>query len=115
MLLLKTENCLAEYGNQNLIYSIGLVNYLSNDEIKNFIDVFYKLLGPGGKLIFSHKNKEKTIPTLLPGWFCDMKAYSRNKEDVYKLIYNCGISDFSLSLESDDFEYIYYFTIKKND
>ncbi len=99
---------------QNLIYSIGLIDYLPDRVLKKLIYVLYRLLQKGGKLILTHKNREKTFPAIQPDWFCDWKFVSRNKEEVVRLFYDCRISGFSLSLESDEFEYIYYFTLTKN-
>lgn len=113
MNLIKNDKSSESIGEQDLIYSIGLIDYLPDRVLKKLICVLYQLLKKEGRLILTHKNKEKTFPSLPPDWFCDWKFVPRNKEEVIKLVYTCGISEFSLSSESDDFEYIYYFTIIK--
>lgn len=113
MNIIKSETIAQSYGKQDLIYSIGLIDYLPDRVLKKLIQALYQLLREGGELILTHKNREKTFPPLPPEWFCDWKFVSRNKEEVIKLFYACGISGFSLSVDSDDFEYIYYFTITK--
>ncbi|MCM8824483.1 MAG: PilZ domain-containing protein [Candidatus Omnitrophica bacterium] len=114
MNLIKNESTILSLGKQDLIYSIGLIDYLPDRILKKLIYALYQLLEKDGKLILTHKNREKTFPPIPPDWFCDWKFVPRNKEEVIDLFYKCGISDFSLSTESDDFEYIYYFTITKN-
>lgn len=113
MNIIKDENVSQSLGKQSLVYSIGLIDYLPDRVLKKLIWILYQLLEKGGKLILTHKNKEKTFPPLPPDWFCDWKFVARNKEEVRKLFYSCGISDFSLFESSDDFEFIYYFTLIK--
>lgn len=100
-------------GKQDIIYSIGLIDYLPDRILGKLLNALYQLLHKDGKLILTHKNKEKTFPPVPPDWFCDWKFVSRNKDEVIKLFHNCGFSNFSLETEADDFEYIYYFTITK--
>lgn len=113
MNLIKDESTAFLADRQDLIYSIGLIDYLPDRVLKKLITILYQLLKNNGKLILTHKNREKTFPSIPPDWFCDWKFVSRNKEEVIKLIYTSGISEFSLSVESDDFEYIYYFTLTR--
>jgi len=113
MNLIKNEFTTLSLGKQDLIYSIGLIDYLPDRILKKLIHALYQLLQKNGRLILTHKNREKTFPPLPPDWFCDWKFVSRNKEEAIKLFYDCRISDFFLSTGSDDFEYIYYFTISK--
>jgi len=113
MNLVKNESSSQTLGKENLIYSIGLIDYLPDMVLKKLIYALYQLLQKDGKLILTHKNRDKTFPPLPPDWFCDWKFVPRNKEEAIHLFYNCGISEFSLNCESDDFGYIYYFTITK--
>jgi hypothetical protein len=98
---------------QDIVYSIGLIDYLPDRILSKLICALYQLMQKDGKLILTHKNKEKTFPPVPPDWFCDWKFVSRNKEEVIALFHKCGMSNFSLSTEADDFEYIYYFTVTK--
>jgi hypothetical protein len=113
MNLIKKENNAQSIGKQDLIYSIGLIDYLPDRVLKKLIYALFQFLQKDGKLLLTHKNREKTFPSIPPDWFCDWKFVSRNKEEALNLFYNCGISGFSFSLESDDFGYIYYFTLTK--
>jgi hypothetical protein len=113
MNIIKNANTASSLGKQSLIYSIGLIDYLPDRVLKKLVYALYQLLEKEGKLILTHKNSDKTFPTLAPDWGCDWKFVSRNKEEVIKLFYNCNIQKFSLSTDSDDFGYIYYFILTK--
>ncbi|MBN2119931.1 MAG: PilZ domain-containing protein [Candidatus Omnitrophica bacterium] len=98
---------------QNLIYSIGLIDYLPDRVLKKLIFALFQVLEKNGKIIMTHKNREKTIPPICPDWFCDWKFVSRTKDDVRKLFLDSGIPNSALILESDNFGYIYFFIVTK--
>ena len=106
-------NLINSFDKQDLVYSIGLIDYLPDRVLRLFMQFFYGLLKEKGKLVLTHKNKEKTFSPLPPAWFCDWKFIPRSKEEVINLFYNCGIKNLSLSTEADDFNDIFYFTIIK--
>jgi len=114
MRIVKDSTFLRPYGEPDLIYSIGLIDYLPDRILKRLVKSLYALLQDGGSMILTHKNRERTFPPLAPDWFCDWKFVPRNKEEITHLFYDCGISRARLTYESDDFEYIYYFTIVKD-
>lgn len=113
MNLIKNEYASKVLSRQDLIYSIGFIDYLPDRILKKLIYALYQLLQKEGKFILTHKNREKTFPPILPDWFCDWNFVPRNKEELTKLFYDCGISKFLLSLDSDDFNYMFYFTLTK--
>jgi SAM-dependent methyltransferase len=98
---------------QDIAYSLGYIDYLPDKALKMFVEYFYGCLKEKGKLILTHKNKEKTFSLLSPDWFCNWKFVERSKDEVVHLFYDSGIKKFSLSVESDAFNDIYYFTITK--
>lgn len=114
MKIIKDADLINSYGKQDLIYSIGLIDYLPDRILKVFMKSFYEILKPGGKVIMTHKNREKTFSPLPPAWFCDWKFVPRNKEEVLSLFHNCGLGNFFLSIDVDDFNDIFYFLIGKN-
>lgn len=113
MNIIKEKASIQFHDKQNLVYSIGLIDYLPDRVLKRLIQVLYQFLEKDGKLILTHKNREKTFPPIPPDWFCNWKFVPRSKEEVVKIFYNCGIPRSLISVESDDFGYIYYFTITK--
>lgn len=99
---------------QDLIYVAGLADFLTERLLKSFLRFFYAMLKPGGKLVLTHKNREKTFAPLAPRWFCDLNFIERDKDEITKLIYNCGIKDFSFSNASDEFNETLFFTLLKH-
>lgn len=112
--IIKDVSSLDKFPKQDIVYSIGLIDYLPDRILKMFMQFFYRILKEQGMLFLTHKNKEKTFSPLPPGWFCDWKFVSREKEEVIGLFYNCGIENFFLSTEVDEFNDIFYFTIVKH-
>ncbi len=112
--MIKDKEKAKGFDRQNLIYSIGLIDYLPDRVLKRWLQFFWQLLPQGGKFIVALKNKEKTFPPLPPGWFCDWKFVLRTKNELIDLLSNCGLTDFSLDIKVDEFTYIFYFTLTKN-
>ncbi|MCX5697026.1 MAG: PilZ domain-containing protein [Candidatus Omnitrophica bacterium] len=113
MNLIKDDKLVDLFEKQDLVYSIGLIDYLPDRILKLFMQFFYGITRENGKLILTHKNKEKTFSPLPPDWFCNWKFVPRTKDEVMHLFYNCGIKDFSLSTDVDEFNDIFYFTFVK--
>lgn len=112
--LIKDTSLINSFEKQDLVYSIGLIDYLPDRIFKIFIQFIYSLLKVKGKAVLTHKNKEKNFSPLPPDWFCNWKFVSRSKEEVMRLFYNCGIENFSFSIEADEFNDIFYFTVIKH-
>jgi cyclopropane fatty-acyl-phospholipid synthase-like methyltransferase len=98
---------------QDIIYSVGLMDYLEDNALKACVRIFFDMLKPGGKFIFAHKNKDKNFSPLAPAWLCGWIFIYRNKDEITSLIYHCGASGFSLHIDSDAFNDTYFFTIIK--
>ncbi len=99
-------------GEHDLIYSIGLTDYLPDTLLKKCLQLYDRLLPVGGKLILTHKNQEKSFPPIPSEWFCDWESIPRNKNRLIKLL-NKTLPGFFLDVTTDDFGYIYYFTLTK--
>ncbi|MBN1794500.1 MAG: methyltransferase domain-containing protein [Candidatus Omnitrophica bacterium] len=98
---------------QDLIYSIGLVDYLPDRMFKKIVQASFRLLAEEGVLIITHKNKEQTFSPIPPDWFCDWKFVPRNMNEVVDLFKNSKIDISSLNIEVDNFNHIYYFILTK--
>lgn len=97
-----------------LIYSIGLFDYLPDRVLSLIVKNLYALLKENGFLIFAHKDHTVYNP-IIADWFCDWKYYPRtehNFDDIFAKI-NINKKNISLSKEKDG--YIYFFEIKKTD
>jgi len=82
-------------GNQNLIYSIGLADYLPDRILKGLMQFCIELLASNGKFIITHKDIEKCHP-VSPDWFCDWNFYSRNEKHLVDLVRSIGIRNFDI-------------------
>jgi hypothetical protein len=100
-------------GKQDLIYSIGLADYLPDRILKKLVHFCFELLHPGGRLIITHKDVDKYKP-LHPDWFCDWTFIPRNKEKLSILVKNSGIDNSSTTIETDDSQIIIFLTICKH-
>lgn len=100
-------------GKQDLVYSIGLADYLPDRILKKLIRFCFGLLSPGGRLIITHKDIDKYKP-LDPDWFCDWAFIPRNREKLSNLIKDSRIDNFSIDIEWDDSKIILFTIIGKS-
>jgi hypothetical protein len=73
------------FGNQDLIYSIGLADYIPDLILGGIIKCCFDLLNDKGVLMIAHKNV-KVHKSLASDWFCDWNFYPRNENDVKSII-----------------------------
>jgi hypothetical protein len=114
MTLIREEGARKSFDKQDIIYSMSIMDHLPDRLFKKLTAVLYGFLENSGKLIFAHNNSEKTFPPLPPSWFCNWKYVPRSKDYVYKLIHDCGLPGLSLKMDSDDFDYVHYYTVTRN-
>ena len=108
----KVEKGLKGLGWQDLIYSAGLMDYLPDKILKEWLQFFSRDLSKGGQFIVTHQNREKNLPPLFPEWFCGWNFVSRSKDEFIALL-RAALPGFSLDVAGDEFSYIYYFTLTK--
>ncbi len=83
--LLKGENLLKKIPAQDLIYTIGLVDYLSEAKARSLIDGLYRQLAPGGSLVIGNV-KQGPSSLLWPAEFlCDWSLVYRTEADMFDL------------------------------
>jgi len=99
-------------GKQDLVYSIGLTDYLPDRVLKSLLLFFFNLLEPGGQLIIAHKDIDK-CNSAIPDWFCDWTFYPRNENDLLNLIDKAGLRDFKVTVEREPSKVIFFVTISK--
>jgi len=93
---------------QDLVYSIGLADYIPADALSDQIKFFYDLLNPGGKLIIAHKDSKNYLP-LTPDWWADWTFYLRDEEEVVALVKASGITNYTLTVERESTTNIIFF------
>lgn len=75
---------LADLAPQDLIYSIGLIDYFNDKWVVKLIDYVHSLLRPGGKMIlgnFHTKNVDKAFMDYVLDW----RLIHRNEDDMNRL------------------------------
>ncbi|MEK6657658.1 MAG: PilZ domain-containing protein [Nitrospirota bacterium] len=100
------------FGKQNLIYSTGLTDYLPDRVLKNFIFFAFSVLYPNGKLILTHKDKDKYSPVPLD-WVVDWIFEPRNVSDLIRLAENSGINNYSADIEWEDSNKTFFLILTK--
>ncbi len=110
--LIKNEKYRERLSKQHLIYSMGLADYMPNRLLKAFIAFTFSLLHPGGRLIITHKDREKYKP-IPHDWFINWVFEPRNVKDLTRLIEDSGISNYSLDMAWEDSNKIFFLTITK--
>jgi hypothetical protein len=101
---------LADLPPQDIIYSIGLIDYLPGRIFVKCLRSAALLAAKGGRMIFTHINRDKTFPQICPDWFCDWHFVPRNEREVTALLRR-ALPDFSLEVSEDDFGFILYFIL----
>lgn len=110
--LMKSQKEAGILGEQHLVYSFGLADYLPYRVLKYFISTAFSLLLPEGKLIIAHKDIEKYRP-LAPEWFMDWVSEPRKVNDFIKLVEDSGIKDYSFNIEWEESNVIFFLVITK--
>lgn len=82
---------LSEFGMQDIIYSIGLFDYLRDDLLIAIISSLYRLVNPGGKLIAAFKDSRR-YKTQEYHWLVDWSSFLQRTEDEQRsLVARAGI------------------------
>ena len=78
------------FGLQDIIYSFGLYDYLTDKTLKRLLKNQYDLLKPGGRMVLTFKDRTK-YNSRKHAWFCDWYFEQRSEEDIFKLLHEIGI------------------------
>lgn len=99
----------------NLIYSIGLADYLPDSILGLLFKFSFELLDSGGKIIVAHKNT-KRFSSPISDWGADWKFIPRNRGDVIKLIkkYLNLHTNYKINFLKSNSNFLFYVCIIKN-
>jgi len=97
-------------GEQDIVYSIGLADYLPEKILKQLILFCFNLLRPKGILVIAHKDSKQYKP-LAPDWWCDWTFYHRSEEDVVNVFRDCNI--FNIKVERDPTSVMFFVISEK--
>jgi len=100
-------------GEQDLIYSIGLADYIPDGFLGGMIATSFTLLKPGGSIMVAHKNLV-LHKSLASDWFCDWTFIPRTADDLQSMIRE-HLKDkaYEMKLDYVGDGHIYYVTIDK--
>jgi SAM-dependent methyltransferase len=80
-----------EFGKQDIVYSVGLFDYLPSDFLGKMLGSLYRLLNPGGKLIASFKDAAR-YRSQSYHWIGDWDGFlQRTEEDFRGILTEAGI------------------------
>lgn len=100
-------------GKQDIIYILGLTEYLPERIFRKLIQFLFKLLNNKGMLVITYKDQAIEYPSLPPEWFCDWGFIKRTKEDLLKTAEEIGSNQFSLKIEREGTGTIFFFMLTK--
>ena len=110
--MINREKNLREFGNQDIIYSAGVFNYLPDDIIPNLIDSLYELLNPGGKLVIAFEDAD-FYRSQEYHWFINWDTLiQRTASDCRRLFALSGFSD-NLKIIRDETGVIMFCMLEK--
>jgi extracellular factor (EF) 3-hydroxypalmitic acid methyl ester biosynthesis protein len=107
------ERNLQEFGMQDIIYSVGLFDYLSNDVLVKLLKALNDLLKPGGILISSFKDCTR-YKTFIYHWIVEWNAFlQREEKDILALYEQAGFARGSIVTTRTASEVIVFYSASK--
>jgi len=103
----------SEFGMQDIIYSVGLFDYLPTDFLVNLLEALYKMIKPGGKLITSFKDAGRYRHQEYH-WLFDWDGFlQRTEEDFRNILFDANIPNASITEMREDSGIIVFYVITK--
>jgi extracellular factor (EF) 3-hydroxypalmitic acid methyl ester biosynthesis protein len=104
---------MSEFGMQDIIYSVGLFDYLPTDFLVNLFGALYKMTQPGGKLILSFKDAGRYRHQDYH-WISDWDGFlQRTEEDFRNILFAANIPNASITETREDSGIIIFYVITK--
>lgn len=100
-------------GKQDIIYILGLTEYLPDRIFKRLLRFLFQLLDEKGMLVVTYKDRDITFPSLPPEWFCDWAFIKRGKDDLINAAKELGADKYSLRIEREGTGTIFFLTVTK--
>ena len=100
-------------GKQDVIYILGLTEYLPDRIFKKLIYFLSQLLDDMGMLVITYKDKDIPLPSLPPDWLCNWAFIKRSKDDLIKTTEELGLDKYSLRIEKEGTETIFFLMLTK--
>lgn len=96
----------------DLIYSIGLIDYLPDRVLKKIIKSIYDNLKPGAVLLLSHKDHGVYTP-MREDWLSDWKFVPRDEKKMLSLLNDVGINNEKIDVFREPTKIIFFMRIRK--
>ena len=107
------ETGMEDYGKQDVIYSVGLFDYLPSDFLTKIFSTLYKMLNPGGRFIPAFKDARRYKAQYYQ-WFVDWDGFmQRKEEDFRKILADAGIPLSRITEVRDDTGIIIFYRVTK--
>ena len=109
--LAKKNRVFPGVGPQDFIYSVGLVDYLTDRRAHGLVASLYDRLAPGGLIVIGNM-RETSLSNLWPMEFiCDWSVYYRDESAMRAMVE--GLQADSLKLETDPTGRVYMLSLRK--
>ncbi len=103
----------AEFGPQDVIYSVGYFDYLPDDFLVKLLRSLYALLNPGGKLIAAFKDAER-YKSEEHHWIGDWDGFlQRTEKDFERILSEAGIPATAMTMTRDRTGVIVFYSATK--
>lgn len=100
-------------GKQDVIYILGLTEYLPDRIFRRLTRFLFNLLNDKGMLVITYKDEALPLPSLPPDWLCDWAFIKRSQEDLIKTAKEIGSNQYSLKIEREGTGSIFFFILTK--
>lgn len=100
-------------GKQDVIYILGLTEYLPDRIFKKLTHFLFQLLNEKGMLVITYKDEDILFPSLPPDWLCDWAFIKRAKEDLINAAKGLGSDKYSLKIEREGSGCIFFLILTK--
>lgn len=100
-------------GKQDVIYILGLTEYLPDRIFRNLTKFLFRLLNDKGTLVITYKDQDIEFPSLPPEWLCDWAFIKRTKDDLIETTKQLGSDKFSLKIEREGTGTIFFLILTK--
>jgi SAM-dependent methyltransferase len=104
---------LREFGRKDVIYSLGLFDYLASDFLVKMLGALYRLLNPGGTMIAAFKDAGR-YKSQTYHWLVDWDAFLQRGENDFRGIFSrAGIPRASISELREETGVIVFYLINR--
>jgi SAM-dependent methyltransferase len=112
--MVNAERTIREFGSFDIIYTIGLLDYLSDDVLVRLIQALHLVLRPGGELIAVFKDCDR-YDTTDYHWLVNWTGFlQRTRQDSWRLIEAAGIPRDAVTIQrSQDDVMIFYRVLRR--